>query len=264
MTSTTCVRCPANCDKCGLDDSCSICADGHYKNNAGACVPCEGNCISCKDANTCLRCEAGYFRQLESESEGKYKLAKECTKCDDNCDTCIFDADHCTECHDVKRLQGTVCIGRFVVRFSLNIAANLDDFLVNGETMNLIENIATVVSKDPLDIVLNTVAAGSVEVGGEVSSESEEEASQASQTLTSNSNNLGYTVTSSSFDVYYDGAAYTVEESSSGVPIGLIVGCSVGGIVLIAIIIGIVYKVKYGKQQNTIQVEDLRNQESKE
>ena len=130
--------------------------------------------------------------------------------------------------------------------------------------MNLIENIATVVSKDPLDIVLNTVAAGSVEVGGEVSSESEEEASQASQTLTSNSNNLGYTVTSSSFDVYYDGAAYTVEESSSGVSIGLIVGCSVGGVVLIAIIIGIVYKVKYGKQQNTIQVEDLRNQESKE
>ena len=130
--------------------------------------------------------------------------------------------------------------------------------------MNLIENIATVVSKDPLDIVLNTVAAGSVEVGGEVSSESEEEASQASQTLTSNSNNLGYTVTSSSFDVYYDGAAYTVEESSSGVPIGLIVGCSVGGIVLIAIIIGIVYKVKYSKKQNTIQVEDLRNQESKE
>ena len=165
--TTTCVRCPANCDKCGLDDSCSICADGHYKNDGGACVPCEGNCIHCKDANTCLRCEAGYFRQLESESGGKYKLAKECTKCDDNCGTCIFDADHCTSCHDVKRLKGTVCIGRFVVRFSLNIAANLDDFLVNGEAMSLVENIARVVQKDPLDIVLNTVAGGSVNVAGE-------------------------------------------------------------------------------------------------
>ena len=113
-----------------------------------------------------MRCQDGYYRQLESEAEGEYTLAKTCTKCDDNCKTCIFDADHCTNCLDVKRLKGTVCIGRFVVRFSLNIDANLDDFLVNGETMTLIENIATVVSKDPLDIILSTVEAGSVQVGG--------------------------------------------------------------------------------------------------
>ena len=51
---------------------------------------------------------------------------------------------------------------------------------------------------------------------------------------------------SSSVDVYYDGEEYVAEEEvvSPTANLGLIIGASVGGVVLIAIIIIVVYKCK--------------------
>lgn len=54
---------------------------------------------------------------------------------------------------------------------------------------------------------------------------------------------MGYDVLSSTIDVYYDDELYR-PAGGNDVPLGIIIGCSVGGAVLIGLIIFVVYKVK--------------------
>ena len=53
---------------------------------------------------------------------------------------------------------------------------------------------------------------------------------------------------SSSINVYYDDQVYVPEEEDD-LPLGIIIGCSVGGVVLIGLIIFVVYKCKQKKAQ---------------
>ena len=65
------------------------------------------------------------------------------------------------------------------------------------------------------------------------------------ETLTANTGNLGFTVLSSSVDIYYDDGVYNNGETPVAEDnLGLIIGASVGGVVLIAIIVLVIYKCK--------------------
>ena len=141
--------------------------------------------------------------------------------------------------------------------------------MANGEIQTFIERVAELVSKDLVETVLTTIVSGSVVVGGEISANNETEANSLTQTLSDNSNNLGVTVTNSNFQTTFDGNAIndgttTSTSDSSGPSVGLIVGCTIGGVVLVAIIALVVYKVKFSKSESQqVDVEDTRIQVEK-
>ena len=142
--------------------------------------------------------------------------------------------------------------------------------MANGEIQTFIERVAELVSKDLVETVLTTIVSGSVVVGGEISADNETEANSLTQTLSDNSNNLGVTVTNSNFQTTFDGNAIndgttTSTSDSSGPSVGLIVGCTIGGVVLVAIIAFVVYKVKSGKSESQqIDVDETRVQNEKD
>ena len=142
--------------------------------------------------------------------------------------------------------------------------------MANGEIQTFIERVAELVSKDLVETVLTTIVSGSVVVGGEISANNETEANSLTQTLSDNSNNLGVTVTNSNFQTTFDGNAIndgttTSTSDSSGPSVGLIVGCTIGGVVLVAIIAFVVYKVKSGKSESQqIDVDETRVQNEKD
>lgn len=142
--------------------------------------------------------------------------------------------------------------------------------MANGEIQTFIERVAELVGKDLVETVLTTIVSGSVVVGGEISANNETEANSLTQTLSDNSNNLGVTVTNSNFQTTFDGNAIndgttTSTSDSSGPSVGLIVGCTIGGVVLVAIIAFVVYKVKSGKSESQqIDVDETRVQNEKD
>ena len=142
--------------------------------------------------------------------------------------------------------------------------------MANGEIQTFIERVAELVGKDLVETVLTTIVSGSVVVGGEISANNETEANSLTQTLSDNSNNLGVTVTNSNFQTTYDGntvndGTTTSTSDSSGPSVGLIVGCTIGGVVLVAIIAFVVYKVKSGKSESQqIDVDETRVQNEKD
>ena len=141
--------------------------------------------------------------------------------------------------------------------------------MANGEIQTFIERVAELVGKDLVETVLTTIVSGSVVVGGEISADNETEANSLTQTLSDNSNNLGVTVTNSNFQTTFDGntindGTTTSTSDSSGPSVGLIVGCTIGGVVLVAIIALVVYKVKFSKSESQqVDVEDTRIQVEK-
>ena len=109
----------------------------------------------------------------------------------------------------------------------------------------LIEKIAEILNID-LDLIdIDELIEGSVEAGGSIST-TEDTSSGMAETLTANTGNLGFPVLSSSVDIYYDDGVYNSGETPVVAEdnLGLIIGASVGGVVLIAIIVLVIYKCK--------------------
>ena len=230
----------------------------------GDCVECGDNCLVCKNEKVCHRCNNGYYREVVEIDwdEGSYTTTGYCDKCSDNCASCILLDDICTTCITSKRLKGIACIGRFTVRFTLVIDAVYQDFIVNADHQKLLDKMSEVTSVDTTNIILKELKEGSVSTTGDISADDQAGADSAATSLSNNLNNLGVTVTSGSFDVFYDDAAVddgSTDTTASDVPVGIIVGCTVGGVVLIAIIVGVVWKLKSNKSQDVILEETNHN-----
>ena len=83
----------------------------------------------CADSEVCEFCENGYLLELLSET-GELKIYDfVCRPCDENCLTCIEEADICLSCDEDYTLNGTKCIGRFVVGFVFVFDFSFEDFL---------------------------------------------------------------------------------------------------------------------------------------
>ena len=106
-------------------------------------------------------------------------------------------------------MKGTDCIGRYTTKFEVTIDALIDEFLANGDVQTFLERVVALVGVDLTQAVLTSVVSGSVVVLGDISADSQAQADQNSQTLSDNTNNLGVTVTSSSFQTAFDGNAVT-------------------------------------------------------
>ena len=125
--------------------------------------------------------------------------------------------------------------------FQFVLDKDIQEFLDESGLMDVIERIAEHLGIDVDFIVITDLIEGSTDISGVVSASDENEANANADSLASAE--LGYTVLSSSINVYYDDELYEPTEEDE-VPLGLIIGCSVGGVVLIGIIIFVVYKVK--------------------
>lgn len=91
----------------------------------------------------------------------------------------------------------------------MTIDALIDEFLANGDVQTFLERVVALVGVDLTQAVLTSVVSGSVVVLGDISADSQAQADQNSQTLSDNTNNLGVTVTSSSFQTAFDGSVVT-------------------------------------------------------
>ena len=91
----------------------------------------------------------------------------------------------------------------------MTIDALIDEFLANGDVQTFLERVVALVGVDLTQAVLTSVVSGSVVASGDISADSQAQADQNSQTLSDNTNNLGVTVTSSSFQTAFDGNAVT-------------------------------------------------------
>lgn len=104
------------------------------------------------------------------------------------------------------------------------------------------------------DIVLNSLTEGSIDVSGVISASSADDAADTSSSLSgatdSVGTSLGYSVISSDVNVYYNDQVYEEQDGDGDETtfleenVGLIVGVTVGAIVVIAIVIFVVYKYK--------------------
>ena len=231
----------------------------------GDCVQCTDNCLVCKNEKVCQRCNNGYYREVVDINwdEGTYTTTGYCDKCSDNCATCMLLDDICTTCISSKRLKGIACIGRFTVRYQLVIDAVYQEFIAGANHQILLDKMSEITSVDTTNILLKELKEGSVAANGDISADDQAGANSAATSLSNNLNNLGVTVTSGSFDVFYDDAAVddgsTDGTTASDVPVGIIVGCTVGGVVLIAIIVFVVWKVKSSKAQDVNMEETNQN-----
>ncbi len=97
--------------------NCFACYDGFYPDSNGDCVACSGNCEICIDDKVCFECSEGYVLEIASETDSLTTYGTECVACDPRCKTCVFETDICSSCPDEYKLNGTTCIGLFVVAF---------------------------------------------------------------------------------------------------------------------------------------------------
>ena len=134
-----------------------------------------------------------------------------------------------------------------VVGFQFKLNVDYYEFLEESGMMTFVENVAEILGVDMDLIIINDVSEGSTDVDGVISVTDEDEANSNVDTLENNLDGLGYGVLSSSINVYYDDEVYN-PATEEELPLGIIIGCSVGGAVLIGIIIFIVYKVKSKNQ----------------
>ena len=148
-------------------------------------------------------------------------------------------------CPGDRRLKDGKCQTRLTIRFRFTLDFDFVSFLENENTQVLIEKIAEILNID-LDLIdIDELIEGSVEAGGSIST-TEDTSSGMAETLTANTGNLGFPVLSSSVDIYYDDGVYNSGETPVVAEdnLGLIIGASVGGVVLIAIIVLVIYKCK--------------------
>ena len=130
-----------------------------------------------------------------------------------------------------------------VVGFQFKLNVDYYEFLEESGMMTFVENVAEILGVDMDLIIINDVSEGSTDVDGVISVTDEDEANSNVDSLQNNLDGLGYDVLESSINVYYDDEVYN-PATEEELPLGIIIGCSVGGAVLIGIIIFIVYKVK--------------------
>ena len=126
-------------------------------------------------------------------------------------------------------------------------------FLGNSELQVLIVTISTILQINIDLIFINELYEGSTAVEGSISSQNSQEAQERTSLLSSNEENLGFEVLSSSVNVYYDDSLYVEddeeeEKPEDEVPIGAIVGGVLGGLLVIGIIILIVYRYRKNKK----------------
>lgn len=74
----------------------------------------------------------GYLLEVISETGGNSLYGTQCAACDSKCKTCVNKADICTSCHDEYKLNGTKCIGLYVVGFRIVISVEFTTFLGNS------------------------------------------------------------------------------------------------------------------------------------
>ena len=206
--TNNCEQCSIpNCAACDEGGICYECFDGYYSNGTG-CEMCSGNCEVCMDDEVCLRCSDGYLLEVASSSGSINIYGTQCSVCNTKCAECIFEPDFCIACHTDFKLNGTTCIGFFTVGFNFVFNFNFTVFLETGELQTLLDKMVDILQLDIDDIVINSLAEGSVAVGGAISASSSSNAQQTSSSLTNSLNNLGYDVVSSDIGVYYNDAVY--------------------------------------------------------
>ena len=139
-----------------------------------------------------------------------------------------------------------------MVRFDLVLNEDFTIFLRSSSIMELVENLAGIAYIDPLFIHLDRLFSGSVQVAGDISADSLGSAHSMKKRMIDNVHNLGFAVVESSFKVVPDEGNPETEGGNEDLPIGIIVGCAVGGVAVIGIIIGIAYKIKKEKEQRIV------------
>ena len=66
---------------------------------------------------------------------------------------------------------GIACIGLFVVRFTLVIDADYENFIVTAGHQRLLDSLSEISGVDTTNIILGDLKPGSVSVGGDVSTD---------------------------------------------------------------------------------------------
>ena len=173
----------------------------------------------------------------------------------------------CTSCYDDAKLNGTTCMSRMTVGFMIVVNYDYMLFIGSSEAYNFMMIIVMILQINYMDIVLNSITEGSTQVQGSISSTNANSANQNSQTLSQQlGSNLPYEVVSSDIDVYYDDQRYAEdnngndgEDNSDVLPsdLGVVIGAAVGGVVVIAVVVGIViWRIKKKKAEAVTNLED--------
>lgn len=105
-----CTGCPANCDECSDETTCTKCASGTVLSEGnclascpegkgataeGNCVTCASNCTKCSEEGKCDECAAAFYINVSN---------KTCSACSANCGTCDL-AGKCTACADGYKVK---------------------------------------------------------------------------------------------------------------------------------------------------------------
>ena len=173
----------------------------------------------------------------------------------------------CTSCYDDAKLNGATCMSRMTVGFMIVVNYDYMLFIGSSEAYNFMMIIVMILQINYMDIVLNSITEGSTQVQGSISSTNANSANQNSQTLSQQlGSNLPYEVVSSDIDVYYDDQRYAEdnngndgEDNSDVLPsdLGVVIGAAVGGVVVIAVVVGIViWRIKKKKAEAVTNLED--------
>ena len=156
-SNNQCTNCSElNCASCD-QSQCYECFDGYYANN-GACSKCTAPCKTCVDNLICTRCEDGSFLPIISKSDGTTTYGRKCQPCHQNCLTCEDKARNCLSCDNNHRLNGTVCIGRYVVGVVYIFDFSFALFLQEGRIIDFMNFIMVLIGIDPTMIVINSLS----------------------------------------------------------------------------------------------------------
>lgn len=218
------------------------------------CKPCPAKCKKCYDGENCNVCASGYLWPAE------FKIySYDCVKCSDNCQTCKFEYNLCTQCRPGMRLSNFRCINQYNVAFYYLLDYNYAQFMTSGKSEDLIKALQTITGAAYTDIFLMKIRQGSTSVEGVISAANSSAASQIYNTI-KKSTLPSFVVLGSSFSNMNDTSVVTCSSSgaadcpvppetsiSTGAIIGIAVGC---GVLAIAIIGTIIYCLKKRREDD--------------
>ena len=220
-----CIPCSTitNCIQCTITnvELCQVCADGFYVDSLGQCTACASGCEICKSAETCLGCADGHT--LSSDvNEGQ------CIACASPCLTCLGSSDFCLSCEPGFDPIGWKCQQQNYVLFSLLFSEAPAAVLADVD--NIVTSLLGFLGKTKRNtIVWLTFKAGSTNATGNYNTASTE-STALSDAITGSSSIGSYSVISSSVTAV---GGTTSSSDDSGSNLGLILGTSIGGALLL-------------------------------
>ena len=261
-TDASCEFCPRSyfleagvCNSCGLPNCiaciessgskvCTKCAAGFAIGFDSTCQACPSECTTCTTLSFCSSCADGfYLYKVDDVSTGR------CEPCsaEDACLACRGEPDRCLTCITGYKLESSACLSIVRVTFATELVGDPSTFYA---VINVFKDgILSRIGLGPefrKKVILDSIVSGSTVVSGSISMDNASAvdglATTLGESLAANPDIDGLEVISSSVVATQEEAPPVDEEKTalSRSRVGMIVGFSLLGVALIAIVVIVV------------------------